>query len=498
MEANFARDVLDSVRGIRAEWVTRGGLEDVKSTVLIVDDDVSVRESLEMLVRSAGWQVKTFASAEAFLSNQHHVPPCCVVLDQTLPGITGLDLQQRLAERPDIPIIFMTGHADVPMTVRAMKSGAFEFLTKPVADDVLLNAIGAALERSGREHAPADGTVRDGQPRWRSTPQRHDSVLGGAPIGTSAQWRAVLKQASQVAATEATTCLQGESGTGKEVVARFIHRQSPRRRGPFIAINCAALPEHLLESELFGFERGAFTGAQQLKPGQIELASGGVLFLDEVTEMTPAAQAKFLRVLQEREFVRLGGTRAIKANVRVIAATNRDLREAVAEGQFRADLYYRLNVFDIHIPPLRQRPDDIPMLVASFLGECHHAAGRPVTVTTAAMDALRHHDWPGNVRELRNVIERASIVCEDGVIRPGDLMLCAAASPTEVDSTDLEVIERRTIVRVMREANGNKVQASRKLGISRTQLYMRLRKYGLESPAVDVEAPVMQSEFAAG
>jgi len=263
-----------------------------------------------------------------------------------------------------MPIIFLTGHADVPMSVRAMKSGAFEFLTKPVDDEVLMNAIGAALERSGREHARGDGTSRHGQPRWRSTAQVHDSVAAGAPIGSSPSWRTVLKLASQVAATEATTCLHGECGTGKEVVARFIHKQSPRRRGPFIAINCAALPERLLESQLFGFERGAFTGAQQLKPGQIELASGGVLFLDEVAETTPAAQAKFLRVLQEREFVRLGGTRVIKANVRVIAATNRDLGEAVAEGRFRADLYDRLNL---------GRPDPGPRCAA---GERRHACGQ--------------------------------------------------------------------------------------------------------------------------
>src|SRR5215470_3086038 len=252
------------------------------------------------------------------------------------------------------------------------------------------------------------GTIRHGS---RSIPQKHESVPTNALIGTSPQWREVLKHARQVAETEATTCLEGESGTGKEVVARFIHRQSPRRRGPFLAINCAALPEQLLESELFGFERGAFTGAQQAKPGLIELASGGVLFLDEVTEMTPAAQAKLLRVLQERELVRLGGTRPVRINVRIIAATNRNLNEAVASGEFRADLYYRLNVFDIHIPPLRERLEDIPMLVGGFLGECAHIAGRPVTMTAAAMDALRQHDWPGNVRELRNVIERASIVC---------------------------------------------------------------------------------------
>src|SRR5262245_38644350 len=320
------------------------------------------------------------------------------------------------------------------------------------------------------------GAMRDGS-------QTPASVPASTLIGTSPEWRSVLKRASKVAATEATTCLQGESGTGKEVVARFIHRQSPRRRGPFIAINCAALPEQLLESELFGFERGAFTGAQQFKPGQIELASGGVLFLDEVTEMTPAAQAKFLRVLQEREFVRLGGTRPVRANVRLIAATNRDLHEAVAQGHFRADLYYRLNVFDIRLPPLRERREDILPLAERFLSEFRpEIAGAPQLVPDA-IEALLRHDWPGNVRELRNVIERATITCEDGEIRLGDLSLVGAPVP-QVESTDLEVLERRTIERVMRDANWNKVRASRKLGISRTQLYIRLRRYGLDDPGV--------------
>jgi len=319
---------------------------------------------------------------------------------------------------------------------------------------------------------------------------------GGVPagvFGTSVAWQEVLTRAARVAATEATTCLEGESGTGKEVVARFIHSRSPRRRGPFVAINCAALPEQLLESELFGFERGAFTGAQQAKPGQIELASGGVLFLDEVTEMTPAAQAKFLRVLQEREFVRLGGTRPVRANVRVIAATNRDLHDAVARGQFRADLYYRLNVFDIYIPPLRERRADIPALVLGFLREFDHTAGRGRDITSEAMDALLHHDWPGNVRELRNVLERATILCEDGAISPEDLSLWPS-SPAHVDSTDLDVLERRTIERVMREVHGNKVQASRRLGITRMQLYSRLRKHRLETPA----APAVKELVADG
>ena len=250
-----------------------------------------------------------------------------------------------------------------------------------------------------------------------------------------------------MAATEATTCLQGESGTGKEVIARFIHQRSPRWRGPFIAINCAALPEQLLESELFGFERGAFTGAQQSKPGQIELAAGGVLFLDEVTEMTPAAQAKFLRVLQEREFLRLGGTRPVRVNVRVIAATNRNLDDAVAQGTFREDLYYRLNVFDIRIPPLRERRDDILPLAAGFLREFADATAE---LTPAAMEALRRHDWPGNVRELRNVLERALIMCDGPFIDAEHLCLRARKDVPLSSTTDLETLEKQAIERAMR------------------------------------------------
>jgi transcriptional regulator with PAS, ATPase and Fis domain len=344
-----------------------------------------------------------------------------------------------------------------------------------------MNASQAAADFVGRQHhsvwAPA---LAPHQPiHRRPISSVDDGRHGDPPVGASPAWREVIRRATQVAATEATTCLQGESGTGKEVIARFIHQRSPRWRGPFVAINCAALPDQLLESELFGFERGAFTGAQQSKPGQIELAAGGVLFLDEVSEMTPSAQAKFLRVLQEREFLRLGGTRPIRVNIRVIAATNRDLDDAVARGAFRPDLYYRLNVFDIRIPPLRERRDDIPLLAAKFLREF----GRdPAELTPQAMDALRPHDWPGNVRELRNVIERATIVCENGAIRPDHFSL-RPASTAQADSMDLDVMERRAIERVMRETNGNKVQASRRLGISRMQLYGRLRKHGLEPVA---------------
>ena len=255
-----------------------------------------------------------------------------------------------------------------------------------------------------------------------------------------------------MAETETTVLLTGESGTGKEVVARFIHRASPRKGGPFVALNCAALPEQLLESELFGYERGAFTGAQQSKPGQIELAAGGVLFLDEVSEMSPSAQAKFLRVLQEREFQRLGGTRLQKANVRVVAATNRDLRKAVERGDFREDLFYRLQVFDIALVPLRERKSDIMPLSDAFLQEIARSFGRPPAgLTRDARAALLDHDWPGNVRELRNALERAAILCEGGLIGAQHLSLHAARRPIQEATTDLHAVERGTIEQVMRE-----------------------------------------------
>src|ERR1700676_1907063 len=269
----------------------------------------------------------------------------------------------------------------------------------------------AVLSMSKRSGHPPSAHVERGARERRLDSLIHQISLTCRAVGQSPAWRDVLKKALQVAATDTTTCLQGESGTGKEVVARFIHRASLRRGGPFVAINCAALPEQLLESELFGFERGAFTGAQQAKPGQIDLATGGVLFLDEVSEMTPAAQAKFLRVLQEREFWRLGGLRAIRANVRVIAATNQDLHEAVARGRFRLDLYYRLNVFDIRIPPLRERREDIVILAQAFLEERARSTGSArVQLTPAATDTLVGHEWRGNVRELHNALERATIV----------------------------------------------------------------------------------------
>jgi transcriptional regulator with GAF, ATPase, and Fis domain len=309
------------------------------------------------------------------------------------------------------------------------------------------------------------------------------SKRGKRIVGKSQRWLNVLHDASKVAETDATVLLVGESGTGKELIARLIHEVSARRTRPFIGVNCAALPEQLLESELFGFERGAFTGASHAKPGQIELAQGGVLFLDEVSEMSMSAQAKFLRVLQEREFRRLGGTRLLKADVRVIAASNTDLQRAIQNGQFRRDLYYRLRVFDVKLPPLRERREDITALTDALVDEIAVLLHRPrLRLTAAARAALGSYSWPGNVRELRNVLERAVIVCD------GDVLDCAHLSfdgewLDASSSTDVHLLERKTIEKVLQECGGNKSAAAKRLGLSRMQLYVRLRRY--QSSAVN-------------
>jgi transcriptional regulator with GAF, ATPase, and Fis domain len=319
-------------------------------------------------------------------------------------------------------------------------------------------------------------------------------------LGRSKKWRDVLAQATKVAPTDTTVLLTGESGTGKEVVARFLHRGSSRKDGPFVALNCAALPEQLLESELFGHEKGAFTGALNARPGKIEQASGGVLFLDEVGEMSAAVQAKFLRVLQEREYQRLGGVRTLKADVRVLAATNRNLKAAIGQGGFREDLYYRLAVFDIALPPLRERPEDIPLLVEAFLEELGRSMGRPAAgVSEEVRETLLVYPWPGNVRELRNAIERAVILCEGGLITsehlpvgiastatsssPSTLAAAPASAvgegPTPASAGTLGAAERDMIVQALARAGNNKSKAARLLGLTRAQLRSRIEKHGL-------------------
>ena len=350
-----------------------------------------------------------------------------------------------------------------------------------VAEHLALALSHEQLAEAARRVAEAQARAERLELRVKSLTELDSRTNHGRVVGKSREWKDVLTKATQVAATDTTVLLTGESGTGKEVVARFIHRASPRQRGPFVGLNCAALPDQLLEAELFGYERGAFTGAQQSKPGQIEVAAGGVLFLDEIGSMTLAAQAKLLRVLQEREFSRLGSTRVQKANVRVIAATNRDLAKAMQRGEFRDDLFYRLQVFEIRLPPLRERPDDILALSEAFLEEIGRAFGRPPAgLARDARDALLQRRWPGNARELRNALERAAILSESGLITsdhlPPDLPITANSSMT---TTDLPTLEQQTIASVMREVKGNKAKAARRLGLSRTQLYLRLKKYGL-------------------
>lgn len=360
-------------------------------------------------------------------------------------------------------------------------------------DDVpLARRIGAyvALAVSHHQLAEASRVVAAARTREQHLEARVKTLAAevnakgryGRVVGVSKEWKAVLRAAAQVAATDTTVLLTGESGTGKEVVARFIHSASNASRGPFIGVNCAALPEQLLESELFGYERGAFTGATHGKPGQIELAAGGILFLDEVSEMSMSAQAKFLRVLQEREFRRLGGTRLLRADVRVIAATNTDLRRAIERGQFRRDLYYRLRVFDLQVPPLRDRRDDILPLCEATLQEISARLGRPqAQLTHAARTALVGHDWPGNVRELRNVLERAVIVCDEEPVDVAHLSFDADGEPASITTTNLNVVERETIARVLRECHGNKSRAAKRLGLSRMQLYVRLRRHQFDA-----------------
>jgi transcriptional regulator with PAS, ATPase and Fis domain len=358
--------------------------------------------------------------------------------------------------------------------------GAFQVAQIPTARHIAVHlAMGISHEQLA-ESARQAAAARAHAERLTARIEELEGRAGyGRVQGQSLAWRAVMRSAVQVAATDTTVLLTGESGTGKEVIARHIHRASARSRGPFIAVNCAALPEQLLESELFGHERGAFTGAQQSKPGQIELAAGGTLLLDEVGEMSPSAQAKMLRVLQEREFQRLGGTRPLKAQVRVVAATNRDLRAAMERGDFREDLYYRLQVFEIRLPPLRERLEDVLPLSEVFLEDIARSFGRaPAGITREARQALLAHDWRGNVRELRNVLERAAIVCEGGLIAPEHLSLelhTHAARPT----TNLRAVERQLIEQVLRDCRGNKSRAAVRLGLTRKELYGRLKMHAL-------------------
>jgi formate hydrogenlyase transcriptional activator len=389
------------------------------------------------------------------------------VLDVQLPGLSGLDLQEELAKADvQIPIIFLTGHGDIPMTVRAMKAGALEFLTKPFDDEDLLQAIQQAIMRDHRAR----------QQHGNIAQHNFDDI-----VGMSAGLKAVLEQVQVVAPTDSTVLINGETGTGKELVARAIHKNSSRSNRAFVKLNCAAIPSGLLESELFGHEKGAFTGAVAQKIGRFELANGGTLFLDEVGDIPLELQPKLLRVLQEQEFERLGSTRTIRGDVRLVAATNRNLVQLTAEKQFREDLYFRLNVFPIRVPPLREREGDIPLLVRHYVCKYAQRMNKQIeTIPEPAMAQLCHYSWPGNVRELQNFIERAVILTPGRVLQVQTHELPEPITSTT--ATRLETVLREHILRVLREARGvigGRRGAALRLGVKRTTLMSKLRKLGI-------------------
>ena len=437
--------------------------------VFVIDDDTSVRESLGNLIRSAGFTVQTFSSAQEFLISQRPKGTSCLVLDVQLPGLSGLDLQQELAKGGvEIPIIFITGHGDIPMSVRAMKAGALEFLTKPVNDEDLLDAIQQAIARDHRARQPQGET---GQSNFEEI------------VGKSAALKAALKQVEVVAPTESTVLILGETGTGKELIARAIHTISSRSSRAFVKLNCAAIPSGLLESELFGHEKGAFTGAVAQRVGRFELAHGGTLFLDEVGDIPLELQPKLLRVLQEHEFERLGSTRTQRVDVRMVAATNRDLAQMVGEKQFREDLYFRLNVFPVRIPPLRERAGDIPLLVRHYMNKYAQRMNKRIeTIPEEAMATLCRYSWPGNIRELQNFIERAVILTPGSVLQIQINELQPSGPIALTVTGTLEDVERERILEALRETGaviGGEKGAAARLGLKRTTLLSKMQKLGI-------------------
>jgi DNA-binding NtrC family response regulator len=441
-------------------------MNDTGALVYVVEDDVSAREGVAGLIRSTGLTVKTFASGEEFLAAPRPPLPSCLVLDVNLPGLSGLDLQQELAKSGlQVPIVFLTGHGDIPMTVRALKAGAANFLTKPFDDEELLQAIQQCI-------------------RWHRGEEIRCAENLGNMLGESPGFKRVLEAIEVVAPTEAAVLIQGETGTGKELVAHAIHDQSSRSRRSFIEVNCAAIPATLLESELFGHEKGAFTGAIAQKMGRFERAHQGTLFLDEIGEIPLELQPKLLRALQEQEFERLGGNRTIRVDIRIIAATNRNLKQMVDEGKFRSDLYYRLNVFPLTVPPLRERREDIELLIRFFTQRSARKLNRAIEeIPATALEALTRYDWPGNIRELQNVIERSVILSPGPELRIAMPEFNRELAPVVLVgrvANGSEDVERARILEALKEAKGQVSGpdgAAARLGLKRTTLQSRMQKY---------------------
>jgi DNA-binding NtrC family response regulator len=445
--------------------------------ILVVDDEKNIRTALASLLRKQGYDVQAEGNPEVVgdLVAAGHFN--IIVTDLKMQPRNGIEVLEEIRRRsPEAEVVIMTAYATVETAVEAIKKGAYDYVTKPVDPDRLTRLIEQILERQ---------SLREENVALRRRLSLKDQY--GRMIGASIQMRQIFRIIDGIAPTPATVLITGESGTGKELVAKAIHERSPRAKGPFISLNCGAIPETLLESELFGSDRGAFTGADRDRPGRIEMASGGTLFLDEVGEMSARTQVEFLRVLQERELRRLGGSRLIKVDVRIIAATNKDLQDEIRNGRFREDLYYRLHVVPVDLPPLRERSSDIPLLVQAFNEEFCKAYDKTVKEYTAqSMDLLAKYPWPGNVRELRNVIERTTLLVREDIIQPRHVHGIIGEIEDRQDEvsirlgTPLRAAEEQLIRQTLERVTSHRERAAKLLGISPRALHYKLRRYGID------------------
>jgi len=453
--------------------------QETRPTVLIIDDESAIVDTLRILLKNEGFAAHVAFGGKQGLDQIAAIRPDIIISDIRMPAVTGLDvLSAARAQDPDVPVILMTAQASLQSAISAVNDGAFHYVQKPFQNDALMAIVRRAAEtrQLKTENRALKREIR-----------RRDTV--GRPIGANRSWLEVLTVAETVAGSDSTVLLQGESGTGKGVVARYIHELSTRTAGPFVSINCGALPESLLESELFGHVKGSFTGAVKDKSGLFAAAEEGSFFLDEIGETTPATQVKLLRVLQHREVIPVGATEPIPINTRLIAATNRDLDEEIVRGNFRSDLFYRLNVIAIRIPPLRDRREDIPLLAESFLGEMARRRSEPAkSLSPEAAAQLQEYAWPGNVRELENAMERAVILANNGVILPSALPDKIRERKSEplvaeraIPNPSLETIERAYIMWVLGNEGGNKSRAAEVLGIDTSTLYRKVSRFGLQA-----------------
>jgi len=443
--------------------------------LLIVDDELSVRDSLGKWFREEGYEVTTAEDANRALTLLAEKPFDVALLDIKMRGTDGIELQRRIHEnQPQLIVIMMTGYASVETAVAALKNGAYDYVTKPLDPDEISHLVKKALahQQTEQENLRLRETVAE--------VARPEDL-----VGQSAAMNRVLEAVETVGPTDATVLITGESGTGKELVARAIHHASPRKFHPMVVIHCGALTESLLESELFGHEKGAFTGAQYRKKGKFEIAEGGTVFLDEIGDISLKTQTDLLRVLQEREIVRVGSNQPIKVDFRCIAATNRNLEQLIEEGKFRPDLFYRLNVFRIELPPLRERRDDIPLLVNHFVHKFSQQMNKKITrVAPAAMNLLQQQPWTGNVRELENAVERAMVVAQEPEIQEADFVFKVNLVPNGGPKS-LDEVEKVHILRTLEACSWNQTRAAEVLGIDRVTLHHKLKRYGWTRPAVE-------------